>query len=197
MHVCCGHRSAVLTILTWKIVLLQATGHRIGLNKRCFEHRDCAEDQFCAWAECTDGTGHIFACGSCKPCAECSCDTEAVDFECPQSNCPAQPKGVRFLQGEFYNISYFEQDPRYKCVRKFVVSGETFTFLQLPVYALHPATTAELNPPEFLLEQCPSYNRFGVLKYAADNVTNGAFVIDATISSQGMACLQGNLPLQH
>lgn len=131
----------------------------------CYSHDSCAEAQFCAWANCTNELGSLYPCGVCKPCAQCICDSDSVDYECPLLQCPEQPSnGVRFLQGEFYNISSLNKPEGYTCVRRFLVTGSTFSFLQLPVYTYHPANSAILNESALLSLVCPTYLSSGVLE---------------------------------
>jgi hypothetical protein len=153
---------------------------------QCFTHDDCSDThQFCAWTLCEDTVGGSYPCGTCKPCTECLCDTDSTDFRCPSDRCPTQPiNGVRFLQGFFHNHSAIRQVPGYNCVRRLVVTGNIFSIMQLPVYALHPATTAILNESDSLSSICPSYTRTGVFKSSLDPINN-TLKLDATISSEG------------
>jgi hypothetical protein len=131
----------------------------------CYSHDSCGEAHFCAWANCTTEAGSLYPCGICKPCAQCICDSDAIDYECPLRQCPQQPlNGVRFLQGEFYDISNLNQNDGYACVRRFVVTGSMFSFLQLPVYTDHPANSPVLNQSALTPLLCPTYLITGVLE---------------------------------
>ena len=153
---------------------------------QCFTHNDCSDPQhFCAWAACDDGGGESYPCGTCKPCSACLCDTDSTDFRCPSDRCTAQPIGVRFLQGHFHNYSVLGQVPGYICARRLVVTGYMFSIMQLPVYNLHPATTAIFNESDSLSSICPSYTRSGILKSTLELI-NGSLKLVAVISSEGL-----------
>jgi hypothetical protein len=164
-------------------------GHHVVSQRlaQCFAHDDCSDPQhFCAWSECEDEVGERYPCGGCKPCTECLCDSDSSDFRCPLDRCTAQPiNGVRFLQGFFHNHSVLEQVPDYNCVRRLVITGNIFSIIQLPVYKLHPATTAMFNESDSQISKCPSYTRHGILKSSRELI-NGTLKLVAVISSEGM-----------
>jgi hypothetical protein len=152
--------------------------------QQCFSHDDCTETaHFCAWTKCQNDAGSAYSCGRCMPCEECICDMNATDFRCPLVQCPSQPiNGVRFLQGAFYNHSTLQVQSHY-CVRRFVVMGNMFSLVQLPVYNLHPATTATFNQTD-VLPSCPNYARSGVLRSTFELLSNG-LRLKALLSSEG------------
>lgn len=154
----------------------------------CFSHDECPDTQFCAWANCTDNVGNPYPCGLCQPCAQCTCDNYATDYQCPLSRCPQEPfKAVRFLQGEFYNSMNLTQVEGFACMRRFVVTGSMFSFIQLPTYIMHPANMAVLQESSLLTLYCPTYVLSGVLEpmptkdYSSSDILN----LRAIITSQG------------
>ena len=132
-------------------------------GSQCFTHDDCTDPaQFCAWTTCKDS--NLYLCSECQPCTQCRCDSDSIDFECPQTKCPGQPyNSVRFLQGEFYNFSNIPGES-YSCLRRFVVSGNIFSLSQLPIFSQHPATVANFSEPPRVSTLCPTYVRSGILK---------------------------------
>jgi hypothetical protein len=157
---------------------------------QCFTHYDCSDPQhFCAWNVCEDEAGESYRCGTCKPCSACLCDTNSTDFQCPLDRCPAQPiNGVRFLQGYFHNHSVLGQVPGYNCIRRLVVTGNLFSIMQLPMYTLHPATTAIFNESDSLSSACPSYTRSGIFKSPLVLI-NGSLTLNVVVSSEGVSTL--------
>jgi hypothetical protein len=153
---------------------------------QCFTHGDClTPGQFCAWSTCFGETGESYSCGSCRPCEKCGCDKDSTDFSCPAISCPIQPiNGVRFLQGRFNSRSSLPEAPDYDCVRQFEVIGNMFSISQLPIYSLHPSTTATLNEADIPFSDCPSYTRSGVIDGPQVQM-NGQIKFNATISSEG------------
>jgi hypothetical protein len=142
------------------------------LAQQCFSHDECADTaHFCSWTKCQDENGSPYPCGRCLPCEECICDDNSTDFRCPMT-CPSQPSnGVRFIQGAFYNHSTLQVEDHH-CVRRLVVMGNMFSLVQLPVYSLHPATTATINQTDVLFT-CPSYVRLGVLRSTLEILSSG------------------------
>jgi hypothetical protein len=188
-----GWRRQAALLLIHEALTVFFGGHSVVSQRleQCFAHNDCSDPQhFCAWSVCEDEVGERYPCGGCKHCSACLCDSDASDFQCPLDRCKSQPiNGVRFLQGFFHNHSVLEQVPDYNCVRRLVITGHIFSITQLPLYKLHPATTAILNESNSLTSICPSYSRHGNLRSSHEFI-NGTLKLVAIISSEGvLICL--------
>ena len=154
-------------------------------STQCFAHDDCLQPgHFCAWSICIDETGDSISCGMCRPCKMCICHKDSTDFFCPTRRCPAQPVGVRFLQGRFHSHSTLFKAPDYDCIRQFEITGNVFSISQLPIYSSHPATTGILNGSDIILSECSSYTRSGVLG-SLHVQPNGQIKFDVIVSSEG------------
>jgi hypothetical protein len=152
----------------------------------CYRHQDCQNGTFCGWSACPSVNGLTYACGICKSCADCVCNRDSVDYVCPTYQCPDSPtEGIRFLQGLFLNSSEIKSAPGYTCFLKITISGNMFSILQIPVYTLHPATTATLIDAAALEPECPSISRSGVL-HTPNQVAGPDLLVNVTVLSQGL-----------
>ena len=151
----------------------------------CFSHSTCSQDSFCAWHTCQDELGTNFSCGLCEPCALCVCNSDSIDLTCPLSHCPSQPSGqVRFLQGIFYNRSNMSGFPTYNCVRRFVISGSIFSFLQIIVHSSHPASITNINVSLSAAVSCPTVSLSGVIN-SSTAAADGTLDLDVAVTSEG------------
>jgi hypothetical protein len=146
---------------------------------QCTSHSDCSNmNEFCSRIPCAGAS----LCGACRPSAECYCDSDSIDSQCPSSGRPTL--AVRFLQGIFRNQTTM-QAPGYECIRRLVVTGVMFTFSQFPVFTSHPASTATLDMTEELTSGCPSLFKSGVFPGMTGIISSELIKMNATISSEG------------
>ncbi len=142
----------------------------------CASHSECSNmDDFCSRTACVGA----LACGICRPSAECYCDSDSIDNQCPYSPTLA----VRFLQGTFQNQTALDV-PDYECIRRLVVTGNMFIFSQFPVFTMHPASTAKLDRTEAVISNCSSFVKSGVFAGMA-GISSEVVRMNATISSEG------------
>ena len=184
-------RCTVVAIIQALYMSLKSFAAGNEMMNGCFDHEECAANKFCGWSNCLDETGRRFSCGKCKPCSECTCNSDSTDFECPRARCPASPvNGVFFFQGEFFNFTDIQQILGYRCIRRLTISSRIFSFFQLPVYVLHPANTATLDETELLTRACPSYLHSGVISRFVS--VDGNFLdLTIIISSEGTNASKG------
>jgi hypothetical protein len=131
-------------------------------NVACYSHRDCMNSStFCAWTVDVDSFGREFKCAQCMPCADCSCDSDAVDGACPRTRCPDQPSAaVRYLQGAFYNQTKLAKIPDFLCMRRISFSGNSFSDTQASSYLECEIILETTNPcPPFMLDVAGSGKR--------------------------------------
>jgi hypothetical protein len=172
----------LLVIFHWntQVIGLDALG-----MQECFKHDDCQNGMFCGWNTCTSISGLSYSCGTCRNCTECVCHSDSTDFECPANRCPASPtNGVRFLQGLFLSSFNMNSAPGYVCRTRLTISRITFTFMQIPVYTMHPSTTATLLDKTVLDPECPAFSRTGVL-LDLNQTEDGVLHINITDLSKG------------
>ena len=167
--------------LVFETVLQNKYAASLGIDQyQCLTHDDCTDSaHFCAWTTCNSTKS--FSCSECKPCTLCTCDSDSIDFQCPQKQCPGQPySSVRFVQGEFYNFSNLQLQG-YTCLRRFLVSGNIFSLSQLPIFTQHPATVATFDESVPLSVLCPAYVRSGI--FVPSKTPDTTF--QAVVSSEG------------
>ena len=149
---------------------------------QCTSHSECSNmNEFCSRASC----GGSMMCGVCRPSAECYCDSDSIDSQCPST--VHTTLAVRYLQGTFRNQSTM-QAPGYECIRRLVVNGEMFIFSQFPVYTAHPASTAKLEPSEEVISECASFFKCGVFA-SMIGISTEVIRMNATITSEGVLIL--------
>ncbi len=145
---------------------------------QCASHSECSNiNEFCSRAAC-DGA---LICGVCKPSAECYCDGDSIDDQCPSTGHPTL--AVRFLQGTFRNQTAM-QVPGYECIRRLVVSGNMFVFSQFPIFTAHPASSATLDLTEEVIRECAGIFKSGVFE-GITGISTESTRLNATVSSEG------------
>ena len=177
-----GSRIVILSIL---VLQINCISDAQSSALECFKHEDCRNGTFCGWMNCPSFDGMSYPCGTCRNCSECACHRDSIDFECPVDRCPYTPNdGIRYLQGLFLNISDMSSAPGYTCNLRLAITGNVFTLLQIPVYNLHPVTTATFSSNADLEPECPTISLTGVL-HASDLIIEGVLLVNVTLSSQG------------
>ena len=158
----------------------------INATKTCLSHVECVPGQFCAWSNCLDRQGRNYACGLCKLCQFCACDSDSIDLACPQQ-CPSQPsEGVRYLQGIFADQTPIPTFENYNCTSRLVISGISILFLQMAVHSQHPASIQVVNISAAADTACPRMSLSGIIESSVPSPSDAAVLeLDVSVTSEG------------